>query len=87
MARYIAIIRRVKKRCPHCEGQDLGDYNRIDCGCLWEEIVGEYDRLNVAAMVAARMARRPGTKDGGVCTKDWLVLDRELNEEIVAHNL
>jgi hypothetical protein len=84
--RYQAVI-FVRKKCPECDGQEAGLFNRIDCGCVWEQIVGEYDDMNTARLVAARKAKLPGRRNyGGVPTGDWNVIDTEKDEEVVACN-
>ncbi len=84
--RYWAII-VCQKTCSECDERDAGWCNRLDCGCCWEEIVGESDNLSVARMTAGRKAKLPGRRDyGGKPTGTWWVIDTHFDEDVVAHS-
>jgi hypothetical protein len=75
---YHAIIRRQKPRrlqCEACNTDDYGELNRLDCGCAWEEIVGQYQTAKAARMAAMAKARAKGTINGGIATGFWAVED------------
>ena len=89
--RYQAIIVRARK-CQDCDDMDAGEFNRIDCGCAYEQIAGESDSLAAARMLAGRMAKSP-RPDGrherdpeSPPTGTWWVIDTQREEEIVAHS-
>lgn len=75
--KYLACCYRRNRRCDECDKQDAGIFNRIDCGCVFEVEIGEYESKSVACLVAANMSKRKGTWRGGLPTGHWSVETKE----------
>lgn len=67
---FTAVVYQFRK-CVRCDELDHGLFNRLDCGCLWETVVGEYETLNAARLAAMAKSRKKGTWNGGRSTGVW----------------
>lgn len=83
MGRYMAVI-DVTRRCPACEELEAGIFNRIDCGCAVEEVVGRYDTLLAACGAARGASTRKGRRKGWKAAGPWRVLDAQADEAVMA---
>ncbi len=70
---FTAICRK-RKKCKECDVSD-GDMNRMDCGCVFDKEIGEYETRNGARMAAVAKATKRGTWDGSRSTGFWAVED------------
>lgn len=84
--RYAAVIQK-QRPCPECDELELGDGNRMDCGCLFEYVVGEYGSVRAARMACKKAISENRTGgDGAAPDGTWCVMDTEKEEEIVARS-
>ena len=77
---FTAIV-RLSRKCQECDEDCLGDMNKMDCGCCWEKIVGEYATKAAAVGAASSKARRRGTFNGGKAT-GWYAVEDERGETV-----
>lgn len=73
---FTAVVEAFKS-CPPCDADDVGIWERRDCGCVWDVEVGTYPTLAAARLVAMSKARRKGTTREGRMRGHWYVESSE----------
>lgn len=79
MSKFTAVVDAFKK-CPKCDANEAGIWERRDCGCVWDVEMGEYPTQSAARLAAMAFARRKGTTLQGRMKGTWAV---ESNEGII----